>query len=536
MQQLQKGFAAGWRVNIPAGSLKLEAVDHLVLAIDAAFPNSQPRIFAPAAGSDYSWPHVEPSGLLCLRPSRNLAPIANRVKMHLHDAQELLNFSEAKQREEFEREFTAYWSQRAMSSTGQAKVWSLVTPAQETREVAYYFDGRLNRYVIADNKEALRHWLRNTGVNPGDKQIYPTWLFHLSRPWVPKEFPETGDQITKLLSADMARKCLKPDLLLPFLFEVVTQTGTAFAAVILRGVERREVIRGFRHISKVPLERIIGFYEKRPVERCNVARVDGAWIHGRDHLSSYTLIKNRKVAIIGCGSIGASVARLLAQAGVGEQIFIDEDRLTTANISRHLLGSPYVGFRKAFALQTHLQREFPHLTFEHSFQCRFESLTTKDLQKLATADLIISAGVDFDGETALNHWRRSLTRPPAHLSAWVEPYAAAGHSVLLYGQASILTGFDDDERPNFRLTDWPDDSGALIVEAGCGNSFQPHGVIDLHPTIGMTAGLALDMLMDKVPNSCRRTWMGDPIVVEANGGTLRPGFTDQLTIREFVWP
>ena len=523
-------------MKIPAGSLELKTVDHLVLAVDAAFPNSQPRIFAPAAGSDYSWPHVEQAGLLCLRSSRNSAPIADRVEMHLRDAQELLNFSEPKRREEFEREFTAYWSHRATNSADRARVWSLVTPGQETREVAYFFDARSNRHVIADDKEALKRWLRNTGANPGDKQIYPTWLFRLSQPWTPREFPETGDQITKLLTKDMVRKCLEPGLLSPFLFEVVTQTGTAFAAVVLRGAERRYVMRGFRHMSKVPPARIIDSYAKRPVERCKVARVDGAWIHGRDHPSSYALVKNRKVAIIGCGAIGAAVARLLAQAGVGEQIFIDGDSLTTANISRHPLGTSHVGFNKASALQDHLRREFPHLTFDHAFRRRFESLTTKDLENLAGTDLIISAGIDFDGEAALDHWRRSLARPPAHLSTWAEPYAAVGHGVLLYGQASILAGFDGEERPKFRLTDWPDESSAIIVEAGCGNSFQPHGVIDLHPTVGMAAGLALDTLLDKVPASCRRVWMGDPAVVEANGGILRENFTDRLTVREFVWP
>lgn len=523
-------------MKIPVGSLELKTADHLVLAIDAAFPNSQPRIFVPAAGSDYSWPHVEQAGLLCLRSSRNSAPIADRVEMHLRDAQELLNFPEPKRREEFVREFTAYWSHRATNSADQARVWSLVTPGQETREVAYFFDARSNRHVIADDKDALKRWLRNTGANPGDKQIYPTWLFRLSQPWTPHEFPETGDQITKLLPKDMVRKCLEPGLRTPFLFEVATQTGTAFAAVVLRGAERRDMMRGFRHMSKVPSARIIASYAKRPVDRYRVVRADGAWIHGRDHPSSYALVKNRKVAIIGCGAIGAAVARLLAQGGVGEQIFIDGDCLTTANVSRHSLGATYVGFNKAYALQVHLRREFPHLTFEHTFQRRFESLTTKDLEKLARADLIISAGIDFDGEAALDHWRRSLARPPAHLSTWVEPYAAVGHSVLLYGRASILAGFDGEERPNFRLTDWPDESGPLIVEAGCGNSFQPHGVIDLHPTVGMAAGLALDTLLDKVPASCRRVWMGDPAVVEANGGILRENFTDRLTTREFVWP
>ena len=536
LDKLSKGFAAGWRIEIPTGSLELKTLDHLVLVIDAAFPNSQPRIFAPAAGNDYSWPHVEQSGLLCLRASRNSAPVADRVEMHLRGAQELLNFSEPKRREEFEREFTAYWSHRSTQTADRARVWSLVTPGQEAHEVAYFFDVRTNRYVIADNEDALKRWLRNTGANPGNKQIHSTWLFCLSQPWTPCEFPETGDQITKLLPQEMVCKYLKPGQPSPFLFEVVTPTGTVFAAVVLRGAERRDVVRGFRHISRVPPARIISSYAKRPVERCKVARVDGAWIHGRDHLSSYALVKNRKVVIIGCGAIGAAVARLLAQAGVGEQIFIDGDSLTTANISRHLLGTSHIGFNKASALQEYLRHEFPHLMFEHTFRSRFESLSTKNLAKLAGADLIISAGIDFDGEAALDHWRRSLARPPAHLCTWVEPYAAAGHGVLLYGQASILAGFDGEERPNFRLTDWPNESGSLIIEAGCGNSFQPHGVIDLHPTVGMAAGLALDTLLDKVPASCRRAWMGDPAVVEANGGILRENFTDRLTVREFICP
>lgn len=507
-----------------------------MLAIDTAFPNSQPRIFAPAVCSDYSWPHIEQAGLLCLRSSKNAAPIADRVVMHLSDAEQLLNFPEAKRRQEFEREFTSYWSLRATDRSDRARVWSLVTLGGLTRQVAYFFDAKSNRYVIADDKETLKRWLRNAGASPGDKQIYPTWLFRLSQPWTPSEFPETGDEITKLLPPDMVHKCLEPGLQSPFLFEVDTKTGTAFAAVVLRGAERREVMRGFRHISKVPPARIINSYAKRPVERCKVARVDGAWVHGRDHASSYALIKDRKVVVIGCGAIGAAVARLLAQAGVGEQIFVDADSLSTANVSRHPLGMLHVGLNKASALREHLRREFPHLTFEHAFRQRFEWLTSRELDQLSSADLIISAGIDFDGEAGLDHWRRSLMRPPAHLSTWAEAYAAAGHAVLLYGKASILAGFDAEERPYFRLTDWPDKAGALIVEAGCGNTFQPHGVIDLHPIVGIAADLALDMLLDKVPTSCRRVWMSNPTIVENHGGIRRESFTDRLTMREFDWP
>ena len=524
-------------MSVAVGSLALEQVSQLVVAIDATFPNSQPRIFAPAAGSDYTWPHVEQGGMLCLRPSRNAAPIADRVLTHLSDAEELLNFSEARRRQEFEREFVAYWAHRATYGAGRTRVWSLVSPGGVTREVVYFFDAKSDRYVIADDKQALRHWVSNAiGTNLGDKQVHSTSLFRLSRPWTPLEFPEFGNEITRLLPSTMIRKCLVPGSRSPFLFEVDTETGVAFAAVVLRGAERHDVTKGFRHLSRLPDAHIVNSYAKRPVERCKVARVDGPWVHGRDHPSSYPLVKSRKAVVVGCGAIGAVVARLLAQAGVGELIFVDADSLTTANVSRHPLGMTYVGVNKASALQKCLRQDFPHLTFERAFPKRFEWLNTRDLDRLADADLIISAGIDIDGEAALNHWRLGLAQPLAYLSTWAEAYAAAGHAVLLYGKTSLLSGFDGNERPEFRLTDWPDEAGALITEAGCGNTFQPHGVIDLHPIAGMAAGLALDTLLDKVPKSCRRVWMGDRAVVEANGGTSRPAFTEQLKMREFVWP
>jgi hypothetical protein len=60
-------------------------------------------------------------------------------------------------------------------------------------------------------------------------------------------------------------------------------------------------------------------------------------------------------------------------------------------------------------------------------------------------------------------------------------------------------------------------------------------VVDLHPTVGLAAGLALDTLLDKVRKSCRRVWMGDSSVVERNGGMSLPTFTGRFVIREYAW-
>ena len=521
---------------MPAGTHWVAAVECLVLLIDSAFPNSQPQVFAPGIGENFSWPHVEPGEKLCLSPTRCLAPIADRLATHLADAERLLQFSADKCRQEFEREFVSYWSQRATHSANTDNVFSLVTPGSTTREAFYYLDPKLKRYVIAEDKGTLGRWIRNSGGNPGAKELFPTCVIRLKRPSIPSEFPERGVDITKLLPTDILRRCLVPGHPTPMLVEAPTATGMAFGAVIVRGADQKALMKGFRNIARVPLERIINSYNNRPVERRRVIRVDGAWIHGRDHPSNFAEVRDRKVAIIGCGAVGSEIANLLARAGVGELIFVDGDTLSSANLSRHVLGIGHVAVNKALGLQNMLRKQLPHLTFQHAFAKRFEALDRLELDTLQTCDLVISAGIDFDGEAALDAWRRALPRPPVHLSCWVEAFALAGHAVLLYGTQSLLAGFDSNERPNFRSTDWPEGVATLIFEAGCGNVFQPHGIVDLQPTVAMASSLALDALGGRIAASCRRAWLGDSGEVVRKGGQIRSGFTEKFTVREFVWP
>jgi hypothetical protein len=190
------------------------------------------------------------------------------------------------------------------------------------------------------------------------------------------------------------------------------------------------------------------------VERVVVSRVDAPWIHGRGHSPDQLDLQGRKVVIVGCGAVGSEIAELLAKAGVGELTLIDSDTFLSANASRHLLGLGSLGWNKAQGVATELQRRLPHLKIGASYTKKFERLTAADLGKLAGVDMIVTAGLDIEGEAAVNAWRQSLNRPPAYLSTWVEAYAIVGHAVLLYGKDDLMSRFEG-ERPAFRLTDWP---------------------------------------------------------------------------------
>lgn len=66
-------------------------------------------------------------------------------------------------------------------------------------------------------------------------------------------------------------------------------------------------------------------------------------------------LSNKKVGIVGAGSLGSPIAMLLAQAGVGTIPVIDCDVVDVSNVSRHVLDYSDVGRSKAIALSERLR-------------------------------------------------------------------------------------------------------------------------------------------------------------------------------------
>jgi len=70
-------------------------------------------------------------------------------------------------------------------------------------------------------------------------------------------------------------------------------------------------------------------------------------------------LREKRVLIIGTGSVGAPMALELAKAGVGEIIAVDKDILEIHNCMRHVLGRSYVGWPKPVALAHYLKEQAP---------------------------------------------------------------------------------------------------------------------------------------------------------------------------------
>lgn len=536
ISDISKSASVGWKINLPNGFVQCPGVKFLLVVIDAQFPLSQPRILAPEAFRDFSWPHVEAGGVLCLKATSTNGEVGQRVMRHIIWAQELLSLPEKSHRQEFEREFSSYWLHKAsIPSNICTSVLSLLAPNAKSREIAWFHDSRKTRVVVADDSASLTLWLRNAGISPSEKEIHSSWLEWLPRPWIPSEFPENGRSILDYIPIEITDAKLRPGKLFPVIFGAETVSGVVFVATLLQGVSEAKLVKGFRNISKVPKNIIRNSFLGQTALRFPVNRVDGAWIHGRDHDSMYPYISKRKIAIIGCGALGAAIARLLAESGISDFVLVDDDLLSPVNVSRHVLGLEFIGMKKATATALMLKRSFPHIKDVLAIEQKFEYLTPEQLSKIADCDVVVSCGVSYEGDVKIDNWRQSQKTPPAHICCWTEEFAIVGHAIGLLGKDTVLDAFDNEQQVKFRLTDWPAESGALIIEAGCGNVFQPHGAIDLQATISLAAGLALDVICDKLAQSIRRVWFGNKVEVTKRGGNILPTFTDSLCVKEYPW-
>ena len=112
-------------------------------------------------------------------------------------------------------------------------------------------------------------------------------------------------------------------------------------------------------------------------------------------------LSDKKIAVVGCGTIGSHLARFLVQSGAGngsELLLIDNDRLVAGNLGRHLLNFSDIGKPKAQVLASELSRFHPEVNIS-SFAGTIKNIWGRIL----SYDLIVDAtGVEAVSEF-MNH-------------------------------------------------------------------------------------------------------------------------------------
>lgn len=523
-QALRKYYArepaAGWRLTVPTpdGERRLDVV------VPQRFPFGLPHVALVGPSKFLEWAHFERDGVLCLAGhgfdvERPGAVVADRIA----SACRLIAECEGGQRDgDFIDEFLSYWGQA--SNDDGVPLFSLVQPGGPSRLVRVWRGKRF--VVVAENDDAIATWLKNRYGSATGIKTQAGGLMWRDRPLVPAEFPKSGAAVRRLA----AEAGLTDELLCELvtqdssgatvLIGAATPSGPALASTwiphpLQRG--RSTLDDGFRN-KLVPAEIAVArYFGGGPVKRASVERADAAWVHGRGSNPAFDRFRGAKVAIIGCGSIGAAVAMLLAQSGIGRFVLIDPERLAWANIGRHPLGASYVGIHKCVGLAQKIRTDFPHVLSVESIARDIVSVVIDEPDALADCDLVVSATGSWATEAFLDVWHFDAKFQGSVIYGWTEAHACAGHAVTIAKNGRRLReGFNTLGTPHLHVTEWP--GPTTLREPACGAVFQPYGATELSFTVGMIAEAVLRGLHRETADSSHGLWIGRSGPLRAAGG------------------
>jgi hypothetical protein len=519
-----KRFTHGWRLP----TIDMVEPVTLELYVDECFPWTAPRLWWPAAPSFPSFPHIETDGLICALPAADslnpFEPIG-LAKAVLVGAVEILEAGFAGSADEdFATEFQTYW--RPMCS--RPPIVSLLDPSGPSRTISVW-RGK-DAILVAEHKADITRWLTNRhGKRVAAKaKLEGGALVWINRPLLPSQYPASVDDLHTIangaddkaghsLASALGLRQQKPLILLGS----SVGDSVSFAAVELLpppGREsRKSLVDGFRP-GKEPPSLLIKSRASSKVRRAGVERADPSWIHGRDQNPDILDLFSSNVTVIGCGSLGAPVASLLARGGVGRIRLIDPQALSWANVGRHVLGSSYVHVNKAMAMQIELSKAFPsHEFLGHSDEWR--SVAYEHPEQLLECDLIISTIGEWSHEAELNDWALKNDKCPGILFGWSEELAAGGQAVLTgTGSGCLACGLDEHGGPLLRIAAFPQQT--LHREASCGAWFQPYGAAQIMAVGVIVADMALDYLCGRAAVGTHRMMAASARRIEQEGGQL----------------
>jgi molybdopterin-synthase adenylyltransferase len=135
-------------------------------------------------------------------------------------------------------------------------------------------------------------------------------------------------------------------------------------------------------------------------------------------------IRNAKVAVVGCGAIGASVCTLLARAGIGTLRIIDRDYVETSNLQRQLLFDEEDA-RQSLPKAEAAARKLAAINAEVRVEAQVKDLTPQTVSLFESADLILDCTDNFETRYLINDFAVKNAIP------WIYAAAVGSYAVTM---------------------------------------------------------------------------------------------------------
>lgn len=254
------------------------------------------------------------------------------------------------------------------------------------------------------------------------------------------------------------------------------------------------------------------------VENVFMERIDYQYLTMRG--GGTATLKDRRVLLLGCGSVGGYIASDLCQSGIMNIDILDDDFFNPENVHRHLLGfdsiCPKEYKYKADLVKEKLEAQYPYAEIDSlNFVDRSAETFIKDEKRLANYDLIISALGEPTINLEINKIIRANSIACPFLCCFNEPYGIGGHVVAVnLDNNSCLQCLYTDSISNeivpFRGSFAASNQSFKKNISGCSSAFVPYSCLDTQQTAILTVRKAIDIFHGHLTRNTLFSWIGSP--------------------------
>lgn len=458
-------------------------------------------------------PHMYKYGHLCLYDLEGVLINAN-YKGLIYESIErlektLIDGIEGFNKEDFITEFNAYWNQ--LNNIGVIR--TSISLEDKLKKIKYIKNNKLNddkfNLSAADTIEELNRLTPNGTVKNGVYINIKSKEFIYPPDWRNKLTISYVNQLLKYgeIDARVINPLINNNELLLFINIIQPNGVNTPIAMIIKNYNKK--LNGKNKLFQLN----IGC----KITPLGVLRNDSDYILNRG--GAITDIKDKKVLIIGCGSIGGYLISEIVKTGVSNLCIVDNDILSTDNIYRHLLGLEFVGDYKTKAIIKHLKKNIPYLSIK-SYEKHIETLIEDCEIDFEEFDLIISATGNHNVNRWINNYVKvnNVTSPIIYL--WNEVLGIGSHALFIdnknKGCFECLIGKDEDglfDRTSYCKR------GQVFSKRynGCHSTFLPFGSIHSLKTVCMGVELALKYFNGEIKENILISQKGDDAYLRQEG-------------------
>lgn len=409
-----------------------------------------PPMFFAVNDVGYDYPHIMTSDIeiqgdsfrnICLYETGSNVNYIQSYEEKICDAikrlKELLTLSSCQIEREFQKEFLYYWEDVAT-----------------TKVVAFVKDDKGYQRLNVYQGKNKTYRLVSTGFNLNDKSEYThipcidAYYIRIieNRKIVPptKNNPWTSKDILRIIkSRDISRissetykkinddKSKWPVAMIIFEIQIDKQLLSFGVRLTFKTNTSTDLIEKIEN-SLVTLEPI------------SVERYDYHTLNRQ--IGNDISITDKKIAIIGCGSLGSYIALELTKVGIKNFTVYDDDDIEAANILRHTVEMWACSWNKAIALKGRLESVHPEIHVEAKNKKINESNLTQDMNKY---DLIIFSVGSSDIQLLSNKifTDKHYNKPVVY--AWLEAGGNDSHILVVdYSKPGCFECLFTDEEGN----------------------------------------------------------------------------------------